>query len=56
VASAWRRQFTAGTVVVNPGPTSVSIPLDGTYVTEDGKTVTSIDLQPRTGAVLKGPT
>jgi hypothetical protein len=55
--SAWRRDFTGGTVVVNPTAAApVRVDLGGPYLAPDGSTVTSVTLDPTTGLVLKNPT
>jgi hypothetical protein len=53
VGSAWRRNFSGGTVVVNPGTTTVTVGLGGTYYREDGALTTSVTLGPTTGAILR---
>ena len=52
VGAAWRRNYTGGTVVVNPSTSSVTVPLEHPYRTIDGATVTSVTLASATGAVL----
>ena len=52
VGAAYRRQFSAGTVVVNPSLSSVRVDLGAAYVAADGARVTSVTLGPTTGAVL----
>jgi hypothetical protein len=53
VGEAWRRDFSGGTVVVNPSQAQVTIQLGGTYATTDGTRVDEITLAPATGAVLE---
>ena len=52
VGAAYRRQFAAGTVVVNPSLSSVRVDLGGSYAGADGVSVTSVTLGPTTGSVL----
>lgn len=52
VGEAWRRNYTWGTVVVNPSTSSVTVPFKRAYLTIDGTTVTSVTLASATGAVL----
>ncbi|RJQ04243.1 MAG: hypothetical protein C4551_10870 [Bacillota bacterium] len=58
---AWRRDFEHGVVLVNPSSAAITVDLGGEYrrITgrydpgfNDGATVTSIELEPRSGAVL----
>jgi uncharacterized short protein YbdD (DUF466 family) len=51
--NAFRRDFSAGTVLVNDTATSVKVSLGATYVTSSGSNVTSLTLQPHTGEILK---
>jgi hypothetical protein len=51
--SAWRRNFTGGTVVVNPTSSTVTVSLGGTYATLGGSQVTSVTLGPTSGAILR---
>ncbi len=54
VGGAWRRDFSAGTVIVNPSSTtSATVDLGGTFTTADGSSVKSIALAPMTGAILR---
>jgi hypothetical protein len=53
VGSAWRRNFTNGTVVVNPTTSTVTVQLGQAYLEPDGTQVTSVTLGPTTGAVLR---
>jgi hypothetical protein len=49
----WRRDFTDGTVLVNPDASAtVTVPLGGTYLDLDGSSVSSVTLGPATGAIL----
>ncbi len=53
VGQGWRREFTRGTVLVNPSPTGTqTFSLGATYLQEDGSPVTSVTLGPTTGLVL----
>ncbi|MGH7894470.1 MAG: hypothetical protein ACREQL_07365, partial [Candidatus Binatia bacterium] len=52
----WRRDFASGRVLVNPpGAPARTIPLDGTFRTLAGASVTSVRLGPAEGAVLRAP-
>jgi hypothetical protein len=54
--SGWRRNFTAGTAIVNiSASTSQAFALGGSYLTPDGATVTSVTLGPRQGMALRSP-
>ena len=53
VGSAWRRNFTDGTVLVNPSASTVTVSLEKPYLREDGTTTTSVTLDPTTGAILR---
>jgi hypothetical protein len=58
VGSGWRRDYTRGTVIVNPNkPTGsrITFKLGRKYVTPGGQTVTSVRLQPVTAMILKKP-
>ena len=49
----WRRDFSRGTVIVNPDPTrALTAELGGRYATADGQRPTSLTLAPRSAAVL----
>jgi Hypothetical glycosyl hydrolase family 15 len=50
--AAWRRNYTGGTVLVNPSTSSVTVGLEQPYVQQDGTTTMSVTLAPTTGAVL----
>ena len=55
VGGVWRRDFTGGTVLVNPDPAStVTVPLGGTYTDASGASVTSVTLGPASGSILAG--
>jgi putative glycosyl hydrolase-like family 15 (GHL15) protein len=57
VGPAWRRDFTGGTVLVNPsGTVTQNVALGGPFVAADGSTVTSVSLAPMTGAILRNGT
>jgi len=53
VGSAWRRNYSGGTVVVNPTAATVTVQLGGTYLDANGNQVTSVTLGPTSGAVLR---
>jgi len=53
VGQGWRREFTGGTVLVNPNPsTSQTFQLGASYLAPDGSTVSSVTLAPVSGMVL----
>jgi Hypothetical glycosyl hydrolase family 15 len=53
VGVGWRREYTNGTAIVNPSPsTSQTFALGGTYMQADGTAVTRVTLAPTTGLVL----
>jgi hypothetical protein len=54
----WRRDFTCGAAIVNANPTSSgaqTIQLSGSFVNQDGQTVSSVSLAGTSGAVLRRP-
>ncbi len=51
--AAWRRDYSAGTVLVNPSPSTVWVNLEAPHVDQDGQVVSSLALAPATGAVLR---
>jgi hypothetical protein len=54
VGSVWRRNYSGGTVVVNPSATATeTVALGAPFVAAEGTTVTSVLLAPTTGAVLR---
>jgi hypothetical protein len=53
VGAAWRRNFSGGTVLVNPSSGAVTVQLERPYLQEDGSSVTSVTLGPTTGAILR---
>jgi hypothetical protein len=53
VGSAWRRNYSGGTVVVNPTAATVTVQLGGTYYRDDGTPTTSVTLGPTSGAILR---
>lgn len=56
VGVGWRRDYTGGTVLVNPSPTSsLTVPLTGSYLLPDGTLTSSATLSPGTGLVLRQP-
>jgi putative glycosyl hydrolase-like family 15 (GHL15) protein len=55
VGAGWRRDYSGGTVLLNPSPSaSQTFSLGGTYTRADGTAVTSVTLGPTSGLVLKG--
>jgi hypothetical protein len=52
VSGSYRRNFTNGIVVVNPGSTSISVKLTGTYINLSGQHVSSETLAPHTGEIF----
>jgi chitodextrinase len=57
VGTAWRRDFTAGTVVVNPSSTqTATVSLGGNYINSSGATVSSVTLGPTSAQILKSTT
>jgi hypothetical protein len=53
VGAGWRREYTNGTVILNPSPSaSQTFSLGGTYKRADGTAVTSVTLQPTTALIL----
>jgi hypothetical protein len=53
VGTGWRRDYTGGTVVVNPSASATqAFDLGGTYVRPDGSAVTSVSLGATSGMVL----
>jgi hypothetical protein len=53
VGAAWRRDFSGGTVIVNPsGSVTQSVALGAPFIAADGSTVTSVTLAPTTAAIL----
>ena len=53
VGAAWRRDYSGGTVLVNPSSTTVWVTLGSPHVGADGQVVTSLALAPSTGLVLR---
>lgn len=53
VGAAFRRDFTAGTALVNPSSSPVTVALGRTMVDAAGARVTSVVLAPLTGALLR---
>lgn len=54
VGVAWRRKYSAGTVVVNPSASvTQSVALGSPFIAADGSTVTSVSLAPMTAAILR---
>jgi hypothetical protein len=54
VGSVWRRDYSGGTVLVNPSATTTAtVTLGGSFVMPDGSTVTSATLGPTSGLVLR---
>lgn len=55
-SNVWRRNYTCGISVVNAnatGSASVTVSLGGSYLNQDGATVTSVSLPGTSGAVLR---
>jgi Hypothetical glycosyl hydrolase family 15 len=52
VGGVWRREYTRGIVLVNPGQAAVAVPLRGAFARRGGQIVTSATLAPATGLVL----
>jgi len=53
VGVGWRRDYTGGTVIVDPDPsTPVTVNLGATYQTTSGAGVSSITVQPHSAAIL----
>jgi Hypothetical glycosyl hydrolase family 15 len=54
VGVGWRRDYTSGTVILNPSPSSSqTFSLGGTYLRADGSAVTSVTLGPTSALILK---
>jgi hypothetical protein len=53
VGSAWRRNFSGGTVVVNPTSSTVTVSLGAPYATLGGSVTSSVTLGPASGAILR---
>ena len=51
-SGAFRRDYTAGTVIVNPMLTTQTFSLGGTYTTASGASVSSVTLAPTSAAIL----
>jgi len=49
----YQRRFTAGLAIVNPGESSVTVTLDGSYRLPGGQVVTTVTMPPHTGHVLR---
>ncbi len=52
-SGAFRRDYSAGTVIVNPMQTTQTFSLGGTYLTPSGSSVTSVTLAPTSAAILQ---
>lgn len=52
VGVAYRRDFVGGVVLVNPGQAAVTVDLGGSYALPDGTAVSSLALEPTSGALL----
>jgi hypothetical protein len=52
VGAAYRRQFSAGTVLVNPTLSPLRVELGAVYLTADGASVTAVTLEPTSGQIL----
>jgi Hypothetical glycosyl hydrolase family 15 len=56
VGVGWRRNFTRGTVLVNPHPAAPqTFPLGRVYVSPDGQRLTSVTLSPVSAMILRKP-
>ena len=55
-SGAFRRDYSAGTVIVNPMQTTQTFSLGGTYLTPSGSSVTSVTLAPTSAAILASTT
>lgn len=53
VGAAWRRNYSGGTVLVNPSSKTVWVTLNSPHVDAGGQVVTSLALAATTGAVLR---
>ncbi|MGB2876106.1 MAG: putative glycoside hydrolase [Gaiellaceae bacterium] len=53
VGAAWRRNFSGGTVLVNPTSSSVTVQLEQPYLRDDGSSTTSVTLGATSGAILR---
>ncbi len=51
-SGAFRRDYSAGTVIVNPMQTTQTFNLGGTYLTPSGASVTSVTIAPTSAAIL----
>jgi len=57
VGTGWRRDYSGGTVLVNPSPSaSQTFALGSTYIRPDGSAVSSVTLAPLSGLVLTSTT
>ena len=55
VGVGWRRDYSGGTVLVNPSPTTAqTFNLGASYNTPSGTSVTTVTLQPTTAMILTG--
>ena len=52
VDGVWRREYSRGVVVVNPGEKPVAVPLRGTFARQGGRVLRSATLGPASGLVL----
>jgi hypothetical protein len=53
VGAAWRRNYSVGTVLVNPSTSAVTVKLERPYLQDDGKSTRSVTLGPTSGAILR---
>ena len=51
-SGAFQRNYSAGTVIVNPTKKTLTLRLDGTYTTPTGASATSVTLAPTSAAIL----
>jgi hypothetical protein len=52
-SGAFRRDYSAGTVIVNPTQTTQTFNLGATYTTPTGSPVTSVTLAPTSATILR---
>ena len=53
IGNAYRRNYSGGTVLVNPSESSQKIALDGSFLASNSTVVSSVTLAPMTGIVLR---
>jgi hypothetical protein len=52
-SGVYRRDYTRGAVLVNPSTTTTRVPLDRSYTTRSGRSVTSVRLGPASAVILR---